>query len=500
MRALDRKLVRDLWRSRAQALAIALVVGCGVATFVMSLGTLRSLEETRAAYYEQYRFADVFASLERAPEGLAARIGRIPGVKRVETRIVKDVTLDVAGMAEPATGRLVSLPAHWRPGLNDVTVRRGRYLAPTRPDEVLVGEAFAEAHGLGPGDTLEATINGRKRRLSIVGVALSPEYVYSIGPGVIVPDDRRFGVLWMAREALAAAFDLDGAFNDVSLSLMRAASTPEVLARLDGLLEPYGGIGAYDRSDQLSDAYLSGEMDQLSAIGKVVPPIFLAVAIFLLYVVLSRLIDTEREQIGLLKAFGYGNAVLGWHYLKFVLVVVGFGVVIGMLGGAWLGHAVTDLYTQFFRFPFLYYRPSLGLFASAALITVAAAGAGTLTAVRRAASLAPATAMAPAVPTVYRKSPLERLALSRFSGAPTRMILRQLGRWPLRAGLTTLGIAMAVAILVGSLFTYDAVNHMIDTYFHHAQRQDVTVTFVDSLPRRVLEEIERLPGVLAAEP
>ena len=499
MRALDRKLLRDMWRIKGQALAIALVVGCGVATFVMSLGTLYSLEETRAAYYERYRFGDVFAHVKRAPERLAGRIARIPGVKWVETRIVKDVTLDVAGMAEPATGRLVSVPARGRPVLNDVKLRRGRYLAPARPDEALVSEAFAEANGLGPGDHLRATINGHKRRLLIVGVALSPEYIYSIGPGVIMPDDRRFGILWMEREALAAAFDLDGAFNDVTLSLLRTVRPAEVIARLDAILEPYGGVGAYGRKDQVSNAYLSGEMDQLEAMSGIVPPIFLAVAAFLLNVVVSRLIDTEREQIGLLKAFGYSNATVGWHYMKLVLSVAGLGVVIGFGGGAWLGRGITELYTQFFHFPFLYYRLSPGVFATAALITFAAAAVGTLGAVRRAVTLPPAEAMMPAPPPVYRTTPLMKIGLTRFIGAPTRMVLRHIARWPARAALTTIGIALAVAILVSSFFFYDSVAYMIDTYFFHAQRQDVTATFVEPRDRRVLEQVAHLPGVMAVE-
>jgi putative ABC transport system permease protein len=500
MRALDRKLLRDFWRLRAQGLAIALVIACGVATVVMSFGTMVSLDETRASYYERHRFAHVFAAVKRAPESLVARLRAIQGVRWVETRVVKDVTLDVAGMAEPAAGRLVSLPERGRPLLNDVSLRRGRYLAPGSPGEVLVSEAFADAHGLRPGDRLGATINGRRRDLRIVGVVLSPEFIYSISPGVIIPDDRRFGVLWMGRQALAAAFDLEGAFNDVSLSLLRSASAPEAIARLDALLAPYGGVGAYDRDDQPSHAYLSNEMDQLRGMGRIVPPIFLAVAAFLLNTVMSRLIDTEREQIGLLKAFGYGDLAVGWHYLKLALAVALAGVALGFVGGAWLGRELTELYTQFFRFPVLHFRLDPGIFAAAGLVSLAAAVLGTLGAVRRAVALAPAVAMLPAPPARYRPSFVERLGLGRLMGEPTRMILRQIGRFPARAALTTLGIAFSVAILVGSLFFYDAMDHMVAIYFHQAQRQDVTVTLVEPRRQSVIHEIAAMPGVLAIEP
>jgi putative ABC transport system permease protein len=304
MGALDRKLIRDLRHIWLQALAIALVIGCGVAMYVMSLGTIRSLDETRSAYYERYRFADIFADVKRAPERLGREIASIPGVARVETRIVAMVTLDVAGMAEPARGLLISVPERHQPELNGLHPRMGRGIRPGHLGEVVLNEAFADAHSLRPGDFLHAVINGRKRQLDVVGLALSPEYIYSLGPGAMMPDDRRFGVMWMGRETLAAAYDLEDSFNSVSLTMMRGASEQAIIAALDRILEPYGGVGAYGRKDQTSHWYISNEMVQLDSMARVAPAIFLAVAAFLLHIVISRLIATEREQIGLLKAAG----------------------------------------------------------------------------------------------------------------------------------------------------------------------------------------------------
>ncbi len=500
MRALNRKLYRDLWHLKGQALAIALVVGSGVATYVMSQGTSISLEEIRATYYDRYRFAEVFSQVRRAPERLATRIAAIDGVKRVATRIVKDVMLDVPGMEEPAMARLVSIPEGSRPLLNDLVLRRGRLVAPGRPDEIVIGEAFAEAHGFLPGDHLSATINSQKRKLIIVGIALSPEYIYAIAPGAIAPDDARFGVMWMGRKALAAAFDLDGAFNSVTLTLLRGARSEEVIDRLDELLDSYGGVGAFDRDDQLSHAYISGELDQLAAMSGIIPPIFLLVAAFLLNVVGNRLIQTDREQIGLLKAFGYANRVIGWHYLKFILVIAGIGTLAGTVAGIWLARSVTEMYAVFFRFPFLTFTPDASIFAVAALVTLVMAVVGSLAAVRRAVRLAPAVAMVPAPPVAYRQSLFERFGLQGLIGEPTRMILRHLTRWPRRAALTVVGMGAAVAIMVMALFFYDSVEFLIDTYYHHGQRQDATVGFVELLNETAVHDIGRLPGVLRTEP
>lgn len=500
MTALNRKLFRDLGHVWLQGLAIALVIGCGVAMYVMSLGTLRSLDETRSAYYERYRFADVFASAKRAPNRLDREIAAIPGVARVETRIVATVTLDIADMAEPARGVLVSVPGRHPPELNGLHIRMGRGIEPGHLGEVVLNEAFAAAHGLRPGDRFHAVINGRKRRLDVVGIALSPEFIYTLGPGALVPDDRRFGVMWVGRDMLAAAYDLEDSFNAVSLTLMRGASEPAIIEALDRILDPYGGVGAYGRKNQTSDWYISNEMVQLKSMGRVGAAIFLGVAAFLLHIVCSRLIATEREQIGLLKAFGYSGVAVGWHYTKFVLAIVVVGIVLGFVGGAWLGRGLTEIYTDFFRFPFLYYRIEFGTFATSALFSVVVALAATLAAVRGAARLPPAVAMRPAAPPVYRRTLAERLGLTVRFGQTTRMILRHIMRRSARSGLMALGMAMAVAILISSMFMLDSIEQIIDVQFNRIYRQDVTVSLAEAKTAGIVHEFRSMPGVLRAEP
>lgn len=499
MRALTHKLLRDLLRMKGQALAIALVVASGVAVLVMSMSTLESLRLSRTIYYERYRFADVFARLTRAPELLAARIAAIPGVAAVETRVVADVVLDVEGMAEPAAGRLVSIPERPIPHLNDLYLRRGRYIEPDRPGEVLVSEAFAEAHGLAPGDTVSAVISGRWTRLTITGVALSPEYIYQIRGGDILPDVRHFGVFWIGRAALEAAFDMKGAFNDVSVTLAKGASLDEVVAQLDRLLDRYGGR-AFGRDDQPSHRYLDNELTELRASGLIVPPIFLAVAAFLLNVVLARLIGTQRMQIATLKAFGYSNREVARHYLELVLAIVLVGAALGVAAGVWLGSALTELYARFFRFPVLAFRLDAGTTVLAVLVSAAASLAGTAGAVRRVAALPPAEAMQPEPPASYRPTVVERLGLHRWLSQPARMILRNLERRPLRAGLSVLAMSLGVALLVVGGATRDAVRFIIDVQFDHVWRSDVTVNFDEPKSARVRYELVHLPGVLLAEP
>jgi putative ABC transport system permease protein len=458
------------------------------------------LEETRTAYYERYRFADIFSSVKRAPKRLVRDITHIDGVKAVATRIVMDVTLDIAGLEEPATGRLISVSGSDRQALNDFVIRRGRSVLHDRPDEAVISEAFADEHHFEPGDHFHATINGNRRRLNIVGIALSPEFVYLIAPGAMMPDNKRFGVIWMGREALAAAFDMDGAFNDLAITLLRNAKASAVIADIDGLLDRFGGTGAYLRRDQISNWFLSSEIDQLRTMATVIPAIFLSVSAFLLNMVISRLIAMEREQIGLLKAFGYRNRTIAWHYTKFIIGMVALGLLAGCVTGGWLGRGLTEIYAQLYRFPFLYFRLDAGVFGGAVLISVTAALVGGLGAVTHAVRLPPAEAMAPPAPPSYRRGLLQRLPLVGALDQPTRMILRHLSRWPVRSGLTILGIALALSLLLSSMYWLDAIEHMIDVQYNQAERQDVTVTLTEPRSHRAIDAFRHVSGVLAVQP
>lgn len=500
MRALDRKMIRDVLSMKGQVAAICAVIACGVATFVMSLSALEALRGTQQTYYDQYRFAQVFARLKRAPHSLAARIAEIPGVAHVQTRVVREVILDVPGLIEPAVGRMVSIPEVERVDLNALHLRQGRWIEPGRDNEAIVSEGFAEAHRFVPGDRVTALINGRKKQLEIVGVALSPEYVYTIRMGSLVPDDKRFGIFWMGREALASAFNMEGGFNDVALALNPHADEQEVIERLDELIEPYGGAGAHGRRDQVSNRFLSDEIRQLQRMGTIVPSIFLAVAAFLLNVVLSRIIALQREQIAALKAFGYSNLAVGWHYLKLVLAVVVVGVLVGCFVGAWLGLQITQIYTRFYRFPMLLFSLPARIVVMALGLSSLAATAGTVNVIRRAVRLPPAEAMRPEPPADYRATILERLGFAGLFSQPARMILRNLERRPVKALLSAFGMALAVAILMLGRFSADSLNHILDVQFSLQQKQDASVTFVEPASRAGLYDVRHLPGVIDAEP
>ncbi len=500
MRALDRKLFRDFWLLRGQVLGIAAVLMGGVATLVMSLSTYDSLVTTRDRFYREYRFAEAFAHLKRAPEPVAERLRAIPGVAHLETRVIAGIKLEVAHFTDPITGLLLSVPDNGAPLLNALYLKRGRMALPYSTDEVVLSDTFADAHRIQPGDKLAAIINGKRRQLTIVGIAVSPEYVYQIAPGAMFPDFKRYGVLWMGRHALAAAYDMAGAFNNVTLTLNQGAQTQDVIDRVDAILDTYGGTGAYGRRDQFSNRFMHEELKQLQTTATIFPIIFLSVAAFLLNVVVSRLIALQREQIATLKAFGYSYYAIGWHYMKLVLLIILLGVAAGVALGAWFGQGLSNVYMETtFRFPYLDYRVDAAVVLIALAVALVAAISGTLFSVARAVRMPPAIGMRPELPVMYRATLAERIGFQRWLKAPTRMILRHIERRPIKSLLTVAGIACACALMMVGNYQKGAIDFMVDVQFRQAAREDLALTFNEPTSSRALHELAALPGVNQVE-
>ena len=303
----------------------------------------------------------------------------------------------------------------------------------------------------------------------------------------------------MSRDALGPAFDMEGAFNNVTVSLAPGVSEAEVIDRLDELLERYGGLGAYGRDEQESHRFLADEIEQDRITGIVIPSIFLGVAAFLIHMVLSRLVSTQRDQIAVLKAFGYGNVAVGIHYLKFALVAVLAGTVAGTALGIWFGAELAEVYKQFFRFPVLQFEVGLETAGLAIAISAGAAFLGAILAVRRAVALPPAEAMRPEPPANFSTGLLERIGLQRIVSPAARMIVRNIERRKWKAALSILGIALAVAVLIVGRYSFDALDYIIEVHFRTAQREDATIMFNNPRTSRARFDVTHLPGVLRAE-
>jgi putative ABC transport system permease protein len=475
------------------------VVASATGGYMGSLGTYHALQSARDSFYVQARFADVFVDVQRAPQSVEREIARLPDVLDAEANVASASQLILTGVDEPLIARLVGVPPGSGPRLNHVHIRSGRMIERAATMEALVDEGFAAARGLKAGDAVTVILNGKRERLAIVGVGLSPEYI-NPSQGGAFPDPKGLGVFWVDAERLAAAFDLKDAFNHVSILLAPTASEPSVLAELDAVLRPYGGHGAYARRDQMSHKIVTQEMNEQRVLGTVMPALFIWVAAFLLNVVLGRQIATQREQIAALKALGYANGAIVLHYLEFVVVVVLIGVLLGVAVGYWFGRYMTGMYSAFFHFPAVPFRVEPVLLAIAAGVTFTAACGGALLAIRNVVRLSPAQAMRPPAPPRYRRLLLERLGIAAWMPMALRMILRNLERRPLRSLLVAAGVAASAALIVSGTFWWDAVGHMVDVQFNSVERGDALIGLVNPRAAATRYEVGRLPGVSQAEP
>ena len=499
MVALDRKLLRDLRAMWSQVLTIALVVASGVAGFITSFSAYDALSWSREVYYAESHFADVFSNVKRAPRSLLTQLSAVPGVAQVHVSHTQTVQIDLPHVSDPVMGRLIGLNPQAPPDINRVFLRSGRMVTSHRSGalEVLVSEGFAHARQLKLGDQLSALLHGKREQLVVVGIALSPEYVFAGMGGS--PDVRGFGVFWLDEQALGAAYNMEGAFNHVAVRLAPLASEGAVIDHLNRLLAPYGGVSAHGRDEHLSHRMLDSEIKEQRVMGTVLPSIFLAVAGFLLNVVLSRQIATQRAQIAALKALGYDNARIGWHYFKFVFLIVVLGLVLGLGAGAVLGHWFSGLYAEVFRFPVFHYRVRLDLVVAALCLTCVAAAGATWYAIQSTVTLTPAEAMQPPAPGNFKPFFLEAWGLRHGLSPGAQMVLRHMQRRPLRTALTVMGIAVSMAVVVTGTFWRDTIDVLLNTRFHQVMRGDVSVSLIEAHPARVQYELARVAHVSAVE-
>ncbi len=486
---------------KGQVFAVSLVMACGLAMMIMTRSLILTLESTRGAYYQQFAMADVFASLKRAPLSVGEQIAALPGVATVETRVAVDVTLDLPGLPEPATGHMISLPEDGGPPkLNRLFLRSGRLPRSDDRREVVLGESFALANGMTLGDSLVAVINGRRETLKICGIGLSPEYVFEARAGETLPNHKRFSVIWMNYRALAVAYDMDGAFNDVCVDLSPGAKPEPVIEGMDRLLSRYGARGAILRKEQPSAQRLDDELRVLHSLAVAYPLVFLSVAAFMVNAVLARIVRLQREQIAQMKALGYSARQVGIHYLKFVLVIGLLGTFIGGIAGRFMGGGLVNMYTLFFRFPELVFKMDYSALGLALVISLGASVLGVLTVVWQAVKLPPAEAMRPEPPADFKPSLLERIGLTKFFSPVARMALRNIERRPWQALFTACGLSLATGLMVLPGAMSDSIDYLLTFQWNSQQRQDVTVYLTEPGSGSGFHDLEHLPGVIRAEP
>ena len=499
MRAMSRLLLSDLGSHWKQGLVIVVLLICGIATLIMSISTMRSLEASRDRYYARYCFAHVWASLVRAPDGLLEQIEQIPGVQRVSGRVEKHVLLDFPAMIEPASARLVSIDIDPHLDINGLYLRKGRLPVVSEQTEVVVSELFAEEHRIRLGDCIRANLEGKREDLMVVGIGLSPDSIYVVQPGMLLPNNRLYGVLWAPKEKLSAAFNMEGTFNQVTLRLGHDANIGNVKRLVDTILEPYGSIGAYDRDEQESHARVRDEMRELRTMAFLSPAIFLSVSAFLVHMVFSRMIGQQTEQIATLRAFGYSAMQIGMHYMRVVLVWVVLGVALGIACGLWLAVWLAEIYRMFFRFPEMILIRFGWEWILAVSLGVLVAFLGAISGLLRAVRLPPAVAMRSGASQPAPSKGLARLAKIFLLRPVGRMVMIRMVGNPWLTIFSILGMGLGMSLLILSSFMEKTIEYVLDHQFARSQRQDLQLSFYEPRTQRSLYEVQQWPGVRRVE-
>lgn len=505
MRALHKKLRRDIFGSYGTLLTVVAIIAVGVGSFVGLLSAQRILLASRDVYYREYRFADFWIDVKKAPQSAVELLAENPAIESLETRVVFDVILDLPDQPRPISGRLISTPeVGFERTLNGIHLVRGSGFSDTRDEEVILSEAFAVAHDLNPGDRLRLILNRKIETFLVVGTAISPEYVYMVrGAGDIVPDPQHFGILYVKDEYARDVLDFRDACNQITGRLVpgAAADINLLLERFKRDLDPYGVFAVTPRERQASHRFLSDEINGLGITATFMPAIFLTVAALVLNILLTRLAERQRTIIGTLKAIGYRDRAVFTHFLSFGIVVGIIGGLAGAALGVLLSSGMIQIYRGFFQFPTFAFQVFPDLLLAGVLISVTFAVAGAAKGVWVVLKLSPADAMRPRPPERGGAIILERFPrLWRALGFRTHMALRSLVRNRTRTLTGCISTALAVAIIMMSLVMYDSMLELIDFQYERVSHSDVDIGMRDEKSIDALYEARSLPGVDYAEP
>ncbi len=503
MSALNRKLSRELRQNKALLAAITSIMALGVMAFIYMRSIYFNLSMTQQEYYAQCNMADFSIELKKVPLAELAPIEQLPGVVSIRPRIQFFITVDLPRSEGPLNGLVLSMPDDRTPIINEILLRRGSYFTPQRDNEVIVNDAFARKQGLHPGQSIHLLVNGRSQEFFIVGTAISSEFVYLVGPGSILPDPEHFGVFYIKQRYAEDIFDFAGAANQVlgRLSPQLRDQPDELLTRMETILDSYGVLSTTPRRDQASNRYLTNEIRGLGVFASIMPTIFLTVAAAVLNVLMSRIIEQQRTIIGTLKAIGYSDRQVFWHYLKFGGLIGVAGAVVGWLLGYYMGNLVTSLYQQFYEFPDLRNRIYPDVYLAGLAISLGCATLGTWHGARTALRLHPAQAMRPKPPATAHAILLERIRwFWRKLSFGWRMGLRNVFRNRLRTAVGLMAAALGAALMVTGFMMQEAMHFLVRFQYEQVNRSDIDLYFKDEQGFPAYTEALGLIGVDYAEP
>jgi putative ABC transport system permease protein len=499
------KTLRDVRRSRWQFLAVCVATALGVAIFIGSYGSYENLRGSYARTYEGLLMADAWFQVEDAPESVVADIRTQPGVVAAEGRLIADLPVVFPGHDLPRIlTRLVSLPgapgSRERPSVNDVSVVEGSYILDAT--QVLLDQAFARFNNVGVGDQVEVIApGGGTLELTVAGLVVSPEYLFAArNEQEMFSPPSQFGVAFLPYTTLASFLGMDGRISDVAIRLIAGADASVVTRQVSGVLEAYGPSQATDRTHQLSNRLLQLDLDGFRGLALVFPLLFLIVGSLAVYTLLNRLMQSQRGQIGVMRAMGYSQGAVLRHYLRFGVLVGLVGAVLGVVGGWMLADLVTRGYASSLNVPFVIVSTNWSLIAVGFCAGLGVAIVSSLLPAWSAARIPPAEAMRPPSPPHGMRSPLERLLpIMRRLPYSLKLPLRNVVRVPRRSLFTVFGVGAGVSLVLVAASLLDSFDGAVALQFDSIENYDARVDFEGAFPLAQLADVKSLQGVRSVE-
>lgn len=504
MRALDKKLWRTIRSTKGQFIAVVAVVMLGLSVYISMTTAYYNLERTQQEFYQENSFADYYIHVVNAPQEIIKQIEAVPGVTKATGRIQKDVPV-LKEQNQRATARVTSYPMPLDTELNRIQLQSGRMFDQYPQSggvEILVDPQYAEANNIQFNDQVIIVADGRQVPLTVVGIATGPEFGYSIQDTAnLVPDYETFGIVMVPNNQAQQVLNLPGQVNQVLLALAPGADEAKVAQQVKDILEPYGVLADYAREKQLSHAILQGELDQLLTTSRSLPLIFLLLAAAIQFIILSRMVKSQRLQIGVMKALGYNNRQVILHYTGYAICVAVTGALLGTLLGLWFASGMSKMYSYYLNLPDTIGGISYPAILYGSLLSLVTATIAGLTATRSITAINPAESMRPEPPKGTGTILLESWTwLWSKLDSSWKMSLRTIFRNWVRSGITMVGVVFAVGLLVVSFFMNDSIDYMLDRHYQQEQHYDFLIRLGTPVKDYELNNIQRLDGVIRVEP
>jgi putative ABC transport system permease protein len=504
LRLLRKKLLREILESKFRFFAIASVVAIGILLFTASYMSFLNLSKSYQYTYDRLNFEDLLVRLDHAPERVVERLSVLPNIELMTPRVNDPLGMQLEDGTR-ITGQIIGVPTE-EPYVNMLYVREGNALTGQEQElTCLVENHFATFNDLHEGDTIYAVKNGEKVPVHIAGVVSSPEYM-------VVFRNRQFpmtsatvyGVFYFDMDqARALTGFASNSFNEFAFTLKDYSLLETTENQVREVLKPYGIEEVTTRDDQISNTLLEMDLRSFHDFALFFPILFFSIAAFSIYMILSRLVRTQRPIIGLMRAVGYSSRRVLLHYMSFALVVGLVGVVFGSLLGWAATGVVSKLYSIQMKIPFVKYGIYPQVFLYGFLMAMAFCAISGIVPARRSAKVQPTEALRGVVdPMKYGKVTWMERLLPRIGRLPVfwRLPLRNIFRNRRRTAFTVIGIMFAIILIMLNLGINDTVKANMDQAFNHLFTFDIAVLFLDPQTRVTQSKIEKIPGVTLVEP